>query len=138
MRQFVLDHLPDPDATFPARPAFVRPARPGIRQKHDTTPDFPKKLFYSKAPYAIFRMDRVFLRTSKPVWRYTMKKFATLAAAAALAATAAAPVAAQDANVDADPFVSSQGSLALAPGLVAAGIAIAVVAIAAIDSSDGT
>lgn len=68
-----------------------------------------------------------------------MKKFSTLAAAAAVAFAAAAPVAAEEANVNADPFVSSQGSLALGgAGLVAAGITLGVIAIAAIDAADDT
>ncbi|QIE45774.1 hypothetical protein G5B38_09690 [Pseudohalocynthiibacter aestuariivivens] len=66
-----------------------------------------------------------------------MKKFATLAAAAAIAVSAVAPVAAQDVN--ADPFVSTAGPAAgLTPGLVAAGIAITIIGIAALDSSDDT
>lgn len=68
-----------------------------------------------------------------------MKKFATLAAASAIAAAAAAPVAAQDANVNADPFVSSQGAMGMSTAsIVAAGIAVGVIAIAAIESSDDT
>ncbi|MEX1234566.1 MAG: hypothetical protein WEB56_06220 [Roseovarius sp.] len=65
-----------------------------------------------------------------------MKKFSTFAAAAAIAVAAAAPAVAQDAN--ADPFVSSQGAMAISPSLVAAGIAVGVIAIAAIDASDDT
>ncbi|MCZ4352916.1 hypothetical protein O4H61_10365 [Roseovarius aestuarii] len=66
-----------------------------------------------------------------------MNKFSLLAAAAAVAVSTAAPVAAQDVN--ADPFVSTAGpGLAMSPGLVAAGIAVAIIAIAAIDSSDDT
>jgi len=67
-----------------------------------------------------------------------MKKFATLAAATAIAAAAAAPVAAQDANTSADPFVSTQGGFNPSPGLIAAGIAVGIIAIASIDSSDDT
>lgn len=65
-----------------------------------------------------------------------MKKLSTFAAAAAVAIAAAAPVAAQDAK--ADPFVSSQGAMAVNPALVAAGVAVGIIAIAAIDSSDDT
>ncbi|MCZ4352915.1 hypothetical protein O4H61_10360 [Roseovarius aestuarii] len=66
-----------------------------------------------------------------------MNKISTFAAAAAVAIAAAAPVAAQDVN--ADPFVSTAGpGLAMSPGLVAAGIAVGIIAIAAIDSSDDT
>ncbi|QIE45773.1 hypothetical protein G5B38_09685 [Pseudohalocynthiibacter aestuariivivens] len=66
-----------------------------------------------------------------------MKKFATLAAAAAIAVSAVAPVAAQDVN--ADPFVSTAGpAVGLTPGLVAAGIAVTIIGIAALDSSDDT
>ncbi|MFX0542073.1 hypothetical protein ACEWPM_010125 [Roseovarius sp. S4756] len=65
-----------------------------------------------------------------------MKKISTFAAAAALAVSAAVPAVAQDVN--ADPFVSSQGAMAVSPGLIAAGIAVGVIAIAAIDSSDDT
>ncbi|MDT8325904.1 MAG: hypothetical protein RQ750_00765 [Roseovarius sp.] len=68
-----------------------------------------------------------------------MNKFSTLTTVAALAFTAAAPVAAEEAKVNADPFVSSQGSLALPlPALIAAGIVVGAIGIAAIDSSDGT
>lgn len=65
-----------------------------------------------------------------------MTKFSTFAAAAALAVAAAAPAVAQDVN--ADPFVSSQGAMAVSPALVAAGIAVGIIAIAAIDASDDT
>ncbi len=65
-----------------------------------------------------------------------MKKISTFVAAAAVAVAAAAPVVAQDVN--ADPFVSSQGAMAVNPGLVAAGIAVGIIAIAAIDASDDT
>ena len=66
-----------------------------------------------------------------------MKKFTTLAAAAAIAVSAVAPAVAQDAN--ADPFVSTAGPAAgLTPGLIAAGIAITVIGIAALDSGDDT
>ena len=65
-----------------------------------------------------------------------MKKFATLAAAAALVAAAAAPVAAQDAS--ADPFVSSQGALGASPALVAGLTVALIMGLAAIDPSDGT
>jgi len=70
-----------------------------------------------------------------------MNKFTTLAATVALVAAAAAPVAAQEDNapVNGDPFVSTAGPAAgLTPGLIAAGIAITVIAIAAIDSGDDT
>lgn len=65
-----------------------------------------------------------------------MNKITTFAAAAALSIAAAAPAVAQDVN--ADPFISSQGDMAVNASLVAAGIAVAVIAIAAIDSSDDT
>ncbi|SEL26368.1 hypothetical protein [Roseovarius nanhaiticus] len=65
-----------------------------------------------------------------------MKKISTFAAAAALAVSFAAPAVAQDAN--ADPFVSTQGAMAVSPALVAAGLAVGIIAIAAIDSSDDT
>lgn len=65
-----------------------------------------------------------------------MKKLSTFAAAAAVAVAAAAPVAAQDTK--ADPFVSSQGEMAVNPALIAAGVAVGIIAIAAIDSSDDT
>jgi len=68
-----------------------------------------------------------------------MKKFSTLAAAAALALAAVAPVSAEEAKVNADPFVSTQGAFAIGtPGLIAAGLVVGVIAVAAIDSSDGT
>ena len=67
-----------------------------------------------------------------------MKKFATLAAATAIVAAAAAPVAANEANVTADPFVSSQGATNISVGVVAAGVAVGIIAIAALDSSDDT
>ncbi|RKF13059.1 hypothetical protein D6850_16300 [Roseovarius spongiae] len=61
----------------------------------------------------------------------------TIATAAAFALAAAAPVAAQDVNND--PFVSTQGSMGMGTGaLVAAGVAVAIIAIAAVDSSDDT
>ncbi|RKF13058.1 hypothetical protein D6850_16295 [Roseovarius spongiae] len=66
-----------------------------------------------------------------------MKKLTTFAAAAALAAAAAAPVAAKD--VSNDPFVSTQGSMGMnTAALVAAGVAVGIIAIAAIDASDDT
>lgn len=66
-----------------------------------------------------------------------MKTLSTLAAAAVIAFSAAAPAVAQDAS--ADPFVSTAGpAIGLTPGLIAAGIAITVIGIAAIDSSDDT
>ncbi|MCQ0091846.1 hypothetical protein [Roseovarius sp. M141] len=65
-----------------------------------------------------------------------MKKISTFVAAAAVAVVAAAPVVAQDVN--ADPFVSSQGAMNVSPALVAAGLAVGIIAIAAIDSSDDT
>lgn len=66
-----------------------------------------------------------------------MKKISTFAAAAALAASFAAPAVAQDAN--ADPFVSTQGALGMSTAaLVAAGVTVGIIAIAAIDSSDDT
>ena len=65
-----------------------------------------------------------------------MKKLSTFAAAAAIAVSAAVPAIAQDAT--ADPFVSSQGAMTVSPALVAAGIAVGIIAIAAIDSSDDT
>lgn len=67
-----------------------------------------------------------------------MKKLSTFAAAALLAVAAAAPGMAQD--VTPDPFVSSQGSAALSPAMVAAGLAVGiiVIAVATSDSSSGT
>jgi len=65
-----------------------------------------------------------------------MKKISMFAAAAAVAVSAAVPAVAQD--VKADPFVSSQGAMAVSPALVAAGIAVGIIAVAAIDSSDDT
>lgn len=65
-----------------------------------------------------------------------MKKFSTVAAAAAIAVSSVAPAVAEE--VKADPFVSSQGSMAVSPALVAAGVAVGIIAIAAIDSSDDT
>ena len=67
-----------------------------------------------------------------------MKKLAILTAAAVIAAT---PVLAQqaDTSANADPFVSTAGpAIGLTPGLIAAGIAITIIGIAALDSSDGT
>ena len=68
-----------------------------------------------------------------------MKKFTTLAAAAALAVAAAAPVAAQEAKTNADPFASSQGSLVGlgTGGIIAGAVALAFI-VAAIDASDDT
>lgn len=66
-----------------------------------------------------------------------MNKISTFAAAAAVALVAAAPVVAQDVN--ADPFVSTAGpGMGMSPGLVAAGIAVFIIAVAAIESSDDT
>jgi hypothetical protein len=66
-----------------------------------------------------------------------MTKISMFAAAAALACAAAAPVAAQDVNPD--PFVSTAGpALGLSTGLIVAGVAVVVIAVAAIDSSDDT
>ncbi|MEB8387647.1 hypothetical protein OO012_10435 [Rhodobacteraceae bacterium KMM 6894] len=66
-----------------------------------------------------------------------MNKISTFVAAAAVALVAAAPVVAQDVN--ADPFVSTAGpGLAMSPGLIAAGIAVTIIGIAAIDASDDT
>lgn len=66
-----------------------------------------------------------------------MNKISTFAAAAAVALAAAAPVAAQD--VKADPFVSTAGpGLVMTPSLIAAGIAVGIITIAAIESSDDT
>ena len=66
-----------------------------------------------------------------------MNKISILAAAAVVAIAGAVPVAAQDVN--ADPFVSTAGpELGLTPGLIAAGIAITIIGIAALDSSDDT
>lgn len=68
-----------------------------------------------------------------------MKKIATFAAAAAIAAASVSPAAAQDAKVNADPFVSSQGAFGgVNAGLVVAGVVVGIIAIAAIDSSDDT
>ena len=60
-----------------------------------------------------------------------MKKFAKFAAVAAIATAAAAPVAAQDASVPADPFVSTQGSIVPPMGAVIMGVAVVAVAVAA-------
>ncbi|WP_138936264.1 hypothetical protein [Roseovarius arcticus] len=68
-----------------------------------------------------------------------MNKFSTFAAVAALAIAAAAPAVAQDVNPD--PYVSSAGPAVfggLSVGLVAAGIAVAIIAVAAVESSDDT
>jgi hypothetical protein len=64
-----------------------------------------------------------------------MKKF-TIAAAAALSFAVAAPAVA-DQKVSDDPFVSTQGSVALggAGGIAAAVIAVAVLAVAAAGDS---
>jgi hypothetical protein len=65
-----------------------------------------------------------------------MKKF-TIAAATALALTAAAPAVA-DQKVSDDPFVSTQGGVAMlggAGGIAAAVIAVAVIAVAAAGDS---
>jgi len=76
-----------------------------------------------------------------------MKTFSTFAAAAAIALTVAAPVAAEgpDNSVNPDPFVSSQGVLAGGllggmgtAGLVAVGLVVTVVTVAAVDSSGDT
>ncbi len=68
-----------------------------------------------------------------------MKKFTTLAAAAAVALSAAAPVVADEAKVNADPFVSSQGQIAIGVGGAVLGTLIAVtIAVAKIESSDDT
>ena len=68
-----------------------------------------------------------------------MKKISTVAAAAAIAAASAAPVLAEEAKTTADPFVSTQGALGMSTaGMVAAGLAVGIIAIAAIDSSDDT
>ena len=88
---------------------------------------------------AIVVVDPSGLPRSRTGLEKVMKKFSTLAAAAALAFAAAAPVAAEEANVNADPFVSSQGSLALAgPGAAIAAVVIGAIIIAAVDSSDDT
>lgn len=68
-----------------------------------------------------------------------MKKISTFAAAAALAVASAAPVVAEEAKTTADPFVSTQGAMGMSTaGMVAAGLAVGIIAIAAIDSSDDT
>lgn len=68
-----------------------------------------------------------------------MKKISTFAAAAALAIASAAPVMAQDAKTTADPFVSTQGALGMSTAaMVGAGLAVGIILIAAIDSSDDT
>ena len=71
-----------------------------------------------------------------------MKTFTTLVAAAALAATTGTSVSAQAADATAnpnDPFVSTAGpALGLTPGLIAADIAITIIGIVALDSSDGS
>ena len=64
-----------------------------------------------------------------------MKKFAKFAAVAAIATAAAAPVAAQDASVPADPFVSTQGQVSVPAFAIIGGIAVIAVAVAA---SEGT
>jgi len=71
-----------------------------------------------------------------------MKKISTFAAAAAVALAAAAPAVADDAKVNSDPFVSSQGSLGIA-GMGAAGTVVAaavatIFVVAAVESSDDT
>ncbi|MFU8777120.1 MAG: hypothetical protein ACNA7M_05560 [Roseovarius sp.] len=71
-----------------------------------------------------------------------MNKITTFAAAAALAVSAAAPVLAEEAKTNADPFVSTQGQAAgLGMGLTAgtvAGIVAGIVFVAAIASADGS
>ncbi len=64
-----------------------------------------------------------------------MKKLSILAAAVALAAATAAPVAAETKN---DPFVSTQGSLALGAGGVGAAAVAAVALAVVIAATDGT
>lgn len=72
-----------------------------------------------------------------------MKKISTFVAAAAMTLSVAAPVFAEEANVNADPFVSTQGNAGLGLG-ISAGTAAAIVAgvifVAAIasSSSDGS
>jgi len=67
-----------------------------------------------------------------------MKKFSTIAAAAALAVAAAAPVAADDAKVNSDPFVSTQGPVlgALVTGFAVPATVFIIGAVAA--QNDGT
>ncbi len=68
-----------------------------------------------------------------------MNKFSTFAAVAAVAITAAAPAVAQDVNPD--PYVSSVGPAILggmSAGLVAAGVVVGIIAVAAVDASDDT
>lgn len=71
-----------------------------------------------------------------------MKKISTFAAAAAVAMAAAGPSVAEDAKVNSDPFVSSQGSLALggmgATGTIVAATLATVLVAAAVESSDDT
>lgn len=73
-----------------------------------------------------------------------MKKISTFIAATAMTLSVAAPVLAEEANVNTDPFVSTQGnagSLGLgASAATAAGIIAGVIFVAAIasSSSDGS
>jgi len=72
-----------------------------------------------------------------------MKKFSTFAAAAAVTLAAAAPVAAEEATVNGDPFVSSQASAPMlgglgATGAIVAGTVLTIFTVAAIESSDDT
>lgn len=70
-----------------------------------------------------------------------MNKISTLVAAAALVASAAAPVFAEEAKTNADPFVSTQGqAVGLGMGVSAgtvAGVIAGVVILGAIASSGG-
>lgn len=68
-----------------------------------------------------------------------MNKFSTLATAAALAFAAVTPVAAEEAKVNADPFVSSQNSLPLAaPELIAGGVVAVIATVIAVFVADGS
>ncbi|KGM49935.1 hypothetical protein [Pseudooceanicola atlanticus] len=64
-----------------------------------------------------------------------MKKFAKFAAVAAIATAAAAPVAAQDASVPADPFVSTQGVVSVPALAIIGGVAVIAVAVAAAEGT---
>jgi hypothetical protein len=87
--------------------------------------------FSKPGRYAYNVRDTDVPRQNYEVWRDMMKKF-TIAAAATLALASAAPAIADQKTSD-DPFVSTQGSLALGAGgaAAAAAVGIAIIAVAA-------
>jgi hypothetical protein len=101
-----------------------------------------QKLFFSETVYAIVSVDPFRITCTCTSLESIMKKISTFAAAAAVTLAAAAPVAAEEEKVNSDPFVSSQGSLALGglgtTGALVAGTVATVFAVAAIESSDDT